>query len=118
MSWVDLHTKSEHFAAEAEVSVYQGESNRSIELYKAAAEAETTALDLIDITKVRTLGISVVSAVSLWYKAHDYQKAQNIAYRWMSTSNLPSFAVEQLQVLLQTMRSDNAQSKAAGPCVT
>lgn len=112
MSWINYHTKSEHFAAEAEAAVYQGKVDLSIELYKAAAEAETIALDFIDITKVRTLGISIVSAVSLWYKAHDYKKAQNIAYRWMNSPDLPSFAIEQLQILLQTMWSNDARAEA------
>lgn len=112
MSWIEHHKKSEKFAAEAEIAVRQGQSERSTELYRLAADAETIAVENLTPEKTRTLGISVVSAVSLWYKAQDYLKAQQLAYRWLSASELPTFAVEELQLLLQTMWSDEARAKA------
>lgn len=112
MSWIEYHTKSEHFAAEAEIATRQGKPERSAEFYRLAADAEALAVQNIDPIKLRTLGISVVSTVSLWYKGQEYLKAQQFAYRWLSSPTLPTFAVEQLQILLQTMWSDEARAKA------
>ncbi len=112
MSWIEHHTKSEQLAAEAEIAARQGQLDRSLELYRLAADAEAMAVKNLDPDKTRTLGISVISAVSLWYKAREYLKAQQLAYHWLGASMLPTFAVEQLQVLLQTMWSDEARAKA------
>lgn len=112
MSWIEHHTKSEQLAADAEVAARQGQFDRSMELYRLAADAEAIAVKNLDPDKHRTLGISVVSAVSLWYKAQEYLKAQQLAYHWLGASALPTFAVEQLQILLQTMWSDETRAKA------
>ncbi len=112
MTWADYHTQSEGFAAEAELTARQGAVERSIALYRLAAQAEAHALAELDVTKTRTLGITAVSAVALWYKARDYPQAQRIAHQWLGTDLLPPFAVEQLQGLLQTMWSDLVRERA------
>jgi len=112
MTWADHHTQSERFAADAELAARQGASERSRALYRLAAQAEAHALAELDVTKTRTLGITAVSAVALWYKARDYPQAQRIAHQWLATDLLPPFAVEQLQDLLQTMWSDLVRERA------
>jgi hypothetical protein len=112
MSWLDYHSKSEQLAALAEIAARQGDCQRSVELYQQAAEAEVKAIDYLDIGKARTVGITVLSAVALSYKAQNYTYAQQLAYKWLSSSSLPSFATEQLQTLLQTIWSDVVRAKA------
>lgn len=112
MTWADYHTQSERFAADAELAVRQSAIERSLALYRLAAQAEAHALTELDVTKTRTLGITAVSAVALWYKAGDYPQAQRIAHQWLGTDLLPPFAVEQLQGLLQTMWSDLVREHA------
>lgn len=113
MTWLDYHSKSEQLAALAEIAARDGDVNRSIELYKQAAEAEAKAIGSLDVRKGRTLGITVLSAAALFYKAHNYTEAQKLAHTWLGTSLLPPFAVEQLQILLQTIWSDVVRAKAS-----
>jgi hypothetical protein len=81
MTWADYRTQSERFAADAELAVRQGAIERSIALYRLAAQAEAHALAELDVTKTRTLGITAASAVALSYKAGDYPQAQRIAHQ-------------------------------------
>jgi hypothetical protein len=112
MTWADYHTQSERFATDAELAVRQGAIERSMALYRLAAQAEAHALAERDVTKTRTRGITAVRAVALWYKAGDYPQAQRIAHQWLGTDLRPPFAVEQLQGLLQTMWSDFVREHA------
>jgi len=54
MTWADHHTQSERFAVDAELAVRQGTIERSIALYRLAAQAEAHALAELDVTKTRT----------------------------------------------------------------
>ena len=68
MSWTDFHQKSERLAAEAQCITLASPEKARL-LYAEAAKAETAALTKVDIFKVRTMGITAVSAVALWFKA-------------------------------------------------
>ena len=112
MSWVECHRRSEHLAAEAESAIRLGERSRGIALYAQAAEAEVQGLSELDSSKTRTLGISTVSAVSLWYKAQNYEQAEAVAYHWLDTGRLPEFAEGQLKILLQSIWSEAIRKRA------
>jgi hypothetical protein len=112
MSWAIHHTQSEQYANRAEEAARLHDFNRAGELYKLAAEQETLALGELDRSKKKTLGITLVSAASLWYKAQDFRQAERIAYQGLSDESLPSFAVKQLQSLLQTLWSEEARRRA------
>ncbi len=112
MTWAEKHRESEHLAAEAEAAVRAGDWSQARLLYAQAADAEDSALLALDRTKMRTLGISAVSAVSLRYKAGQHQRAEATAYRWLSSASLPDFAVEQLRGLLETIWTDSARDQA------
>ncbi len=111
MSWAEFHAQSERLAAEAEVALRSGDTERAVQLYVEAADAETRALETLDRSKARTIGISSVSAVSLWYKARNHVRAEQTAYRWLSSGLLPEFADEQLKNLLQTIWSDRVREE-------
>jgi hypothetical protein len=112
MSWVSHHSSSERYASQAEVELRHGQLARALELYKLAADEELLALQDADKGKSRTLGITAVSAVSLFFKAQDFRQAQSIAYHWLASELLPSFAADHLQVLLQTMWSEEIRRRA------
>ena len=76
-------------------------SGKALALYAKAADAEELAIADLDIAKVRTLGISAVSAVSLYYKAAKFERAEEVAARCLGFSTLPAFAREQLRNLLE-----------------
>jgi hypothetical protein len=111
MSWVDLHEESERLAAEAEMLTREA-PDRARGLYAKAATREVAALEELAPTKLRTAGITAVSAVALWFKAREFREAQRLAHRVMANSALPPFAVQQLQELLQAIWSEEVRQTA------
>jgi hypothetical protein len=103
MSWISHHSESEQYAKLAEEALREQNNARATELYRLAAEAEILALEALEPTKTRTIGITAVSATSLLYKAQEFRKAEQLAYQWLITDLLPIFAIRQLQELLQAI---------------
>jgi len=103
MSWIIHHSKSEEYSSQAEAALKQGDAESATKLYQRAAEEETTSLTKLDTSKVRTLGITTVSAASLWFKAHNLRQAERVAFQWLATDFLPDFAIDQLQTILQSI---------------
>ncbi len=112
MSWLVHHTRSEKYASQAEELRRQPEVERAAELYRLAAEAEVEALKNLDPSKTRTIGITAISAASLYFKAQKFLQARKIAHQWLATDLLPSFAVEELEDLLQVLRYEESRAKA------
>ena len=100
MSWDQHHSHSERLAAEGEEAARSGNRASAEELYRQAAEAEAAALDDVDPEKPRTRGITAVSAIALWYKAHDLFRAEQLAHRCLAGGDLPEFAKSQIRELL------------------
>ena len=107
MSWMTHHKLSERLASEAQVASLQGRATEARELYAQAADAEDKALADLDRSKIRTAGISAVSAASLYYKAADLVRAEEVAATWLGVGWLPDFAKAQLRSLLQSIRTDD-----------
>ncbi len=112
MSWSMPHFNSEQYAGEAELALKRKEYDRAKILYRQAAELETQALSSIEPSKKRTRGITAVSAASLWFKAHSYDRAQDVAFQQLASRDLPSFAIEQLQNLLQMIWLEIAREES------
>jgi hypothetical protein len=100
MTWLEHHKLSEESAQLAEAVLRQKDHQQAQMFYAQAAQAELLALADLDRTKTRTLGITVVSAVALSYKAQAFHQAEQIAYQWLTTDSLPPFAVQALRELL------------------
>ena len=112
MSWLEHHRTSEQFASQAEAAVNDGRQQDARALYSRAAKAEGTALQELDGSKARTLGASAVSAVSLHYKAEEFDHAREQALRWLKHDSMPEFAADQLRGLLRT---SSRKGEWAGP---
>jgi hypothetical protein len=106
MSWLKFHTQSEEYASQAEDLCHRQDSMGAIEFYRLAAAAEMQALDNIDTSKTRTLGITVVSAASLYFKAQDFSQTRKMADQWLQSNLLPSFAITELRSLLLVIYLD------------
>jgi len=102
MSWAIHHAQSEELASQAEAALRKGDRDGALELYRLSAKEEERALDALDPSKTRTLGITVVSAASLWFKANEWRQVERVACRWIAVDLLPDFAIGQLQEVLQT----------------
>jgi hypothetical protein len=55
------------------------------------------ALNALGPDDQRTLGITVVSAAALLFKAQQFSQA----YRWLASQQLPNFSVVQLEEILR-----------------
>ena len=104
MTWIEKHRESEEFAAQAESRIRMGRAEEARHLYLAAAEAEAVALLQIPSDKCRTLGITAVSTVSLFFKAGEPNKAELSALTSLANEGIPLFAREELQGIVQTMK--------------
>jgi hypothetical protein len=103
VSWLSWHERSESLASDAHTCARLGEQQRARDLFAAAAEAGAHALAEVDVSKTRTVGITAVSAVTLWFKSHHFAQAEQLALQWLGSNRLPQFAVEQLRNLLQAI---------------
>lgn len=112
MSWLAHHTQSEGYASQAEELSRQQKSDQAVELYRLAAAAEVKALENLDPSKIRTIGITAISAVSLYFKAQDFFQAKKIAHKCLATDLLPPFAIEELEDLLQVIRYKESHVKS------
>lgn len=112
MSWLVHHTRSEGYANQAEELRRRHEDEHAAELYCLAAEAEVNALDNLAPSKTRTIGITAVSAASLYFKAQEFLQARKIAHKLLATDLLPAFAIEELEDLLQVIRYEESRIKS------
>ena len=112
MTWAELHAESERFAIEAELALRARNAGQALSLYKQAAAIERRALDLLDVSKVRTRGVTAVSAVALWYKAEEYVSAEQLAHSMLADPHMPDFARDDLRNLVQAIWTESAKQEA------
>lgn len=111
MTWKVNHNESAEFASLAQLALRENDLVKARELYLRAAEKEIVAFDSVNPQKQRTLGVTLVSAVSLFYKAHEFEKAENLAFFHIANTSLPLFAKDQLRDLIQTIWNEKEFEK-------
>ena len=112
MTWVELHSASESAAIEADRAFRAGDLSQAMLMYAKAAELEQQALTAVDASKARTRGITAVSAVSLWYKAVQYERAEQLAYSMLADPSLQQFARAELRNLVQAIWTEGSKLAA------
>jgi hypothetical protein len=112
MSWADHHKASEAAAIEAEQKYRSGNAADAARLYASAAEFEQQALADLDSSKTRTKGITAISAVSLWYKAAVYERAEQLAYAMLADPSIEPFARADLRNLVQAIWTETTKKAA------
>lgn len=112
MSWLEKHRESEQLAIEAEVASRSRDLVLATSLYRGAAEAEQRALEQVDVSKPRTLGITAVSAVALWFRAKEYVAAEQLAHAVLARGKIPDFARRELRNLVQAIWIESAKEEA------
>ena len=112
MSWADFHKASEAAAIEAEQAFRARNTSQAVLLYAQAADLEQQALAALDATKARTRGITAVSAVSLWYKAVAYERAEQLAHSMLADPSVPEFARTDLRNLVQAIWTETSKHAA------
>ena len=73
---------------------------------------EELALNELTVDQPRTLGITAISAASLFYKGRDLAQAERVAISFMRSHNVPSFAVRALRDLIQAVWTEAAMKDA------
>ena len=112
MNWTKYHSESQKLASQAEAALKHGNSEEAGKLYKLAADAEARALSALDRTKKRTLGVTTISTASLYFKAKDFRKAEQVAHECLAGKEVPLFASEQLESILQSIWNERSFQKA------
>ena len=112
MSWIDHHNISERLASHAQAALHESRREDAAALYSQAADAEDRALADLDDAETRTVGITVVSAASLHYKAGSFARAEEIAEQWLGCDSLPASAREELRGLLQSIRTQDVREQS------
>lgn len=112
MTWAELHAESERLAIEAQLASRTRNPEKALALYNRAAESERKALDQLHVSKVRTRGITAVSAVALWFKASEYVLAEQLAHTMLADPHIPEFAREELRNLVQSIWTESSKLKA------
>lgn len=112
--WLKLHRLSESRSTEAHQHLREGNRALAEASFKQAAEAEELALAQLEPGKPKTLGITAVSTVSLYYKAREFEKALFLAYRCLGNATLLGSAREQLDDLVQTLYSEREKERLSG----
>jgi hypothetical protein len=112
VSWAELHKESERLATEAQLSLLAHNPGKTSELYKSAAEFEKRALDSLELSKVRTRGITAVSAVALWFKGGEYALAEQLACSMLADPLVPDFARADLRTLVHAIWTESTKKQA------
>jgi len=112
MTWAELHIESERLAMEAQLALKAHDTENALDLYRQAAEIERRALDILDVSKARTRGITAVSAVALWFKAGEYIQAEQLAHSMLADPHIPDFAREDIRNLVQAIWTESSKQKA------
>lgn len=112
MTWAEWHRLSETLASDALVALRAGNRADATALYSKAADAEEHAIGELDPSKQRTIGITTVSAVSLWFKAGEIVRAERLAFAALAKSSVPDFAVDDLRLLVQTIWTESSKRQA------
>lgn len=111
MSWLEYHSNSEKFASLADSALKKGDNGEAEKYYREAAKAEEQAISFVDLSKKRTLCITVVSTAALYFKGKEFEKAELVAHKWLGCDKLPEFATNQLQTILQTIWNEKTFKK-------
>lgn len=114
VDWLTHHRHSEELAARAHDYARLGQTAQAEASFREAAEAEQAALELVDDAKPRTLGITAVSAVSLWYKAKAFERASSLAHTCLARAVITGTARDQLDDLLLTLYNERDKQRLSG----
>lgn len=109
MTWLEQHRLSERYASDAQVAKLRGEYEQAQELYAIAAQHEERALREIAPEKLRTYGVTAVSAVALRFKAAEFSEAKVLSYHCLASERLPEFASRQIEDMLQSIKTEQAR---------
>ena len=99
-SWSELHRQAELLASSADAHHRAGEFDLAAQARYEASLAERKAVEAIEPGKSRTLGVTMVSAVSLLHKSGCRRCAGVLARSYMIRRDVPEFAMSAMREML------------------
>lgn len=111
MSWHENHTKGMQAAEAAHEALKAGDDAAARKHFAKAAALEEAALGKLSASQSRTLGITAISATSLWLKSKDFAEAERLSSHLLSLADLPDFAKKELRTILQTVWHQQVQAE-------
>jgi hypothetical protein len=112
VTWAEYHSASQSIAQTAARALRDGESAAAEVRYREAAQLEEKAIRELDRSKVKTIGITAISAIALFVKGKQLQEAERLAFEVMSWPEVPHFAGQQIRDLLSAIWSERARNSA------
>jgi hypothetical protein len=102
--------ESEQCAWHAEVAERQGKHDEAKKLYAHAAELEEEVVADVPSTSPRVMRVLAISAVALWLKAYDHERASNLATKYIAAGVLTEEDLGQMVdvQLAEMLRQDPA----------
>lgn len=109
---LELHRQVEQLMSDAEELERRGLIAEAQVRYGQAAAIEVETFNLIPLDRPRTRGIVAVGAVSLYWRAGDFVRAQREAHRFLLEPAIPDFAIDQIwEMLLEAKQEEKARSE-------
>lgn len=103
-----IHRQAELLMGQADRLLVQGRAQEAAALYREAAGFESQAFDLIPPERCKTRGIIAISSVALYRKAGALDEAVRQAHFYLARDDLPEFANDDLESLLDQARAERA----------
>jgi hypothetical protein len=97
LNWDHYHSLSESFANTADSHKRLGKYEEALSSYLMAAQWEIVALNILPPEKTRTIGITLISAVSLLIKAGQSDWAKDLSLVWIQNDRVPDDTKEALE---------------------
>src|SRR5437764_3451236 len=108
------HDPAQLLADQAGSALASGDVQTAEELYTQAAQLESEVLLRIPPDRGRTFAIVGVSVASLWYRAANYARAEQVARELLSDSDLLPSARSELTDLLAAIPQSAAVAAGGG----
>ncbi len=108
---MELHRQAEQYMAQAELLEAAGDIGGAQIYFRKAAEEEAFAFERVPAERRRTRGIIAVSAVSLYWRAHEFEAGIRLAHRYLSLDGLTDTTRGELdELLLEIQRARRAEA--------
>lgn len=112
MSWLRFHKASELKAVSAHGLRNRGDNDQAKAMFHSAAKDEVSAVLALGNDKPRTLAACAVSAIALFFKADEFQEAEQFAFQMLLRPDLSAPATAEIRDMVRAIWDESAMRKA------
>ncbi len=107
-------SRSEELAFGAEQAWATGKQAESRKLFADAAALEEEVAQAVPVTSPRVRSLLAISAVALWYKASEFERAKRVAYVFLSSDGLSDQGRQELERLVERCSREGELQQLTG----